>query len=188
MGWGALEAAKIFSQTSASACENRSRKILAVACEQNDITAALNIYAIKGCHQLRTQLRRFFSFPVLIFLGCGFRKWAGLSSYRRRLGAAASCLLCRGRGSLRQSVGRAWGEHTLELPGEVPHSPGSRETLDLEESPRTVPGSRAGERPERPPSPRALPLRSLPRELLKGQEAPRPWHSVHQDVFCRVLT
>lgn len=49
---GGPEAAKIFFQTSASAFENRSRKILAVACELNDVTAALNIYVIKGRHQL----------------------------------------------------------------------------------------------------------------------------------------
>lgn len=77
------EAAKIFSQTSASAFENRSRKILAVACELNDITAALNIYVIKGCHQLRMEPNRGCFSLVFIFLGFIFRKWAGIFSYIR---------------------------------------------------------------------------------------------------------
>lgn len=107
---GRPEAAKIFSQTSASAFENRSRKILAVACELNDITAALNIYVKKGCHQLGTEPNRGCFSPVFIFLGVIFRKWAGVSSYIRGM-QGASHLPC-GRGSLRPGHGWDLGLYT----------------------------------------------------------------------------
>lgn len=77
VSWGP-EAAKIFFRTSASAFANRFRNILAVACELNDITVALNIYVIKGCHQLWTEPSHGCFSPVLIFLGFILRKWAGL--------------------------------------------------------------------------------------------------------------
>lgn len=96
---GGPEVAKIFSQTSASAFENRSRKILAVACELNDITVALNIYVIKGCHQLGMEPNCGCFSLVFIFLGVIFRKWAGISSYIRGM-QGTSHLPC-GRGSLR---------------------------------------------------------------------------------------
>lgn len=108
MGGGGLEAAKIFFQTSASAFENRSRKILAVACELNDVTAALNIYVIKGCHQLGTEPSRSCFSPVFIFI---FRKWAGLFSYIRGMQGTSNCLV--GKGPLSQELGGARGHpHT----------------------------------------------------------------------------
>lgn len=100
---GGPEAAKIFSQTPASAFENRSRKILAVACELNDITVALNIYVIKGCHQLGTEPKRGCFSPVFIFLGVMFREGAGVSSYIRGI-QGTSHLPC-GRESLRPGHG-----------------------------------------------------------------------------------
>lgn len=74
-----------------------------MACELNDITAALNIYVIKGCHQPWTEPNRACFSLVLIFLGFIFRKWAGLASYMRGT-QDASHLLC-GRGSLRPGHG-----------------------------------------------------------------------------------
>lgn len=103
MGGGGPEAAKIFFQTSASAFENRSRKILAVACELNDVTAALNIYVIKGRHQLGGQSPTLVVFsPVFIFI---FRKWAGCFSYIRGI-QGTSKLPC-GKGSLEPGI--RWG-------------------------------------------------------------------------------
>lgn len=99
---GGPEAAKIFSQTSASAFENRSRKILAVACELNDVTAALNIYVIKGCHQLGMEPNRGCFSPVFIFI---FRKWAGRFSYIRGI-QGTSKLPCV-KGSLEPGI--RWG-------------------------------------------------------------------------------
>lgn len=115
---GGPEAAKIFFQTSASAFENRSRKILAVACELNDITAALNIYVIKGCHQLGTEPSGACFSPVFIFI---FRKWAGLFSYIR--GMQGTSHLPVGRGPLSQELGgTGWGWSTLMIPGKAPGS------------------------------------------------------------------
>ena len=96
---GGPEAAKIFSQTSVSAFENRSRKILALACELNDITVALNIYVIKGCRRLGMEPKRGCFSPVFIFLGVIFRKWAGTSSYIR--GKQGTSHLRFGKASLR---------------------------------------------------------------------------------------
>lgn len=77
-----------------------------MACELNDITAALNIYVIKGCHQLWTEPNRGCFSPVLIFLGFVFRKWADMRGTQ-----SASYLPC-GRGSLRPRHGRDPGVGT----------------------------------------------------------------------------
>ena len=74
-----------------------------------------------------------------------------------------------GEGPLGQGLDGAWGVHMLTHPGEVPRSSVSGQAPDLEKFPGKVPHLRAG---YRPPSPRALPQLSLPRELLKGREAP----------------
>lgn len=109
---GGPEAAKIFFQTSASAFENRSRKILAVACELNDVTAALNIYVIKGCHQLGTEPSRGCFSPAFIFI---FRKWAGLFSYTRGIQGTSEppC----GKGPLEPGI--RWGHRILTIPGKA---------------------------------------------------------------------
>lgn len=96
---GGPEAAKIFSQTSVFAFENRSRKILALACELNDITVALNIYVIKGCRRLGMEPKCGCFSPVFIFLGVIFRKWAGMPSYMR--GKQGASHLRFGKASLR---------------------------------------------------------------------------------------
>lgn len=102
---GGPEAAKIFSRTSASAFENRSRKILAVACEPDDITAALNIHAIKSAQPGRAQ-RGSFSLSGAYLPG----------TRMRRVGRPV--LLQEGMGPSRlPGAGRHLGVHTLVLPG-----------------------------------------------------------------------
>lgn len=75
-----------------------------MACELNDVTAALNIYVIKGCHQLGTEPNRGCFSPVFIFI---FRKWAGLFSYIRGI-QGTSKLPC-GKGSLEPGIRWGWG-------------------------------------------------------------------------------
>lgn len=82
-----------------------------MACELNDITAALNIYVIKGCHQLGTEPNHGCFSPVFIFLGFIFRKWADLSSYSRGI-QGTSHLPC-GRESLRPGHGWDLGVYTF---------------------------------------------------------------------------
>lgn len=158
IGWGGPEAAKIFSQTSASAFENRSRKSLAVACEQNDITAALNIYVIKGCHQLWTEpsCGCFSPSLVLIFLGFIFRKWAGLSSYMR--GTQGTSRQSCGRGSLRPRLG--WGLGCAHA-----HAPWRSSSLLCE---------RAGPRPGKVPGESAPSESWVPPPFTKGSPSAEP--------------
>lgn len=73
-----------------------------MACELNDVTVALNIYVIKGCHQLRMEPNRGCFSLVFVFI---FRKWAGLFSYIRGI-QGTSHLLC-GIGPLESGV--RWG-------------------------------------------------------------------------------
>lgn len=94
-----------------------SRKILAMAYELNDVTAALNIYVIKGCHQPWTGPNRGCFSPVLIFLGLIFRKWAGRPFLRHERDTEHQLPACLvGEGPLGQGMGetRGWA-HTRFL-------------------------------------------------------------------------
>lgn len=144
-----------------------------MVCELNDITAALNIYVIKGCHQLGTEPNRGCFSPVFIFI---FRKWAGLSPILEGYRVLVTCLVVKG--PLSQELGGTWGcQHTYD----------SRESSRLfffflaskiAKSPRNkcpFPESRA-----------VTEAFSLLGGQLRGRKLQK-WPPLYQGVFCRTL-
>lgn len=155
-----------------------------MACELNDITAALNIYVIKGCHQLGTEPNCGCFSPVFLFLGFIFRKWAGLSSYIR--GTQDTNHLPYGRRLLRP--GRGWGLEvcTYSCFLEKLPTPLQVEPRDLERPlAKSAPNLRLGQwqrsRLPHGKSSGATEGVGSPLRQLK-------WYPVYQDIFCSILT